>query len=88
MVSSPIEVGQRERAHRVRAPLDHAVVDVVGRREARLEHPDRREHVGHEEVVHDEAGAVLRADHPLAEHAGHVGLGAVGDLAARSRSTG
>ena len=36
-------VGEGERAHRVRAALDHAGVDVVGRREPRLEHADRRE---------------------------------------------
>ena len=79
----PDHVGERQRPHRVRAALDHAGVDVVGRREARLEHADRGQHVGHEQRVHDEAGAVLRADHPLAERVDHEVLGAVGDVAAR-----
>ena len=76
-------IGEREGPHRVRAALHHAGVDVVGGREPRLEHPDRREHVGHEQEVHDEAGAVLRADDPLAEPTGDELLHSVRRVLAR-----
>ena len=77
------EIGERQRPHRVRATLDHAGVDVVGRREPRLEHADRREHVGHEQEVHDEAGAVVRADDPLVEPSGDELLDPVDGVLAR-----
>ncbi len=59
------QVGQVQRAHRVAAALDHAGVDVFGRGEPRLHHPDRRQQVRDQQRVDHEPGAVLAADHPL-----------------------
>src|SRR5262245_24676225 len=41
----PDQVGEVQRTHGVVAALDHADVDVVGRGEPGLHHPDRREDV-------------------------------------------
>ena len=73
------QVGEVQRSHRVVAALDHAGVDVVGGGEPRLHHPDRRQQVRDEQGVDDEPGAVLAADHLLAEHVGGevVGLATV-----------
>ena len=53
------QVGQRERAHRVRAAGDHRGVDVLGGGEPGLDHPDRGEQVRDQQRVDDEAGPVL-----------------------------
>ena len=64
----------------MRAALHHAGVDVGGGREARLEHADGGQQVGDEQRVHDEAGAVLRPDDVLAEHAVSERLGLLARL--------
>src|SRR4029453_4878684 len=76
----PDRVGEGERAHRVRAALDHAAVDVLLRREARLVHADGAEDVGDEQGVDDEAGAVLRVDRGLAQRRLGELVGAVDGL--------
>src|SRR5215207_5069264 len=63
----PDQVAQRERSHRVRAALDHPLVDVLLGGEAGLVHPDRGEQVRDQQRVDDEPGAVLRVDADLAQ---------------------
>ncbi len=63
----PDEVREGERSERVRAADHHPRVDVLGAREPRLEHPDRREQVRDEQGVDDEPRAVRRGDDALAQ---------------------
>src|SRR5688572_12198054 len=68
------------------AALDHAGVDVLRRREARLHHPDRRQQVRDQQRVHDEPGAVLALDHALVEQVGGERPRALDGLGARHQA--
>jgi hypothetical protein len=95
-VSSPMEIGQGERPHRMGAALDHALVDVLGRGEPRLEHADGGEQIRDQQGVDHEPGPVLRADLVLASWLGANGAASsmtAGDVSSdgtssTSRSTG
>jgi len=62
----------------VGAAEHHAGVDVLGRGEPGFHHPDPGQQVGDQQGVDDEAGAVLRADHLLAQNRGGERVGPLG----------
>src|ERR1019366_1664208 len=61
----PDEVRQRERPHRMPRAGLHRLVDLLDRAHALFVGPNRVEHVGDEQPVHDEAGLVLGGDRQL-----------------------
>ena len=77
------QVGQGQRAHRMGAAGDHSLVDVLLGGEPGFEHADRRQDVGDQQGVDDEAGPVLGMNDPLAQLIGSKALGPFAGLVRR-----
>ena len=80
IVSSPIEIGQPQRSHRMRQPGHDGRVDVLDGRDTCFRHPDRRQQIRHQQRIDDEARAIPAAHHLLAQHLARELLGARGSF--------